>query len=92
MTSRYKVEQRHILHRGSEFHFISYEGQAANAARGVTATDPTWYLVTDGHRWEAVAQQPEQELDELDGMLREWLEEHVFADVAASGVPELGHQ
>jgi hypothetical protein len=90
MTSRYKVEQRSISHRGREFRFISYEGQAANEARGLPATDPTWFLVTDGHRWEAMPQQADQELDDLDQMLREWLEAHVFADVAASSVSELG--
>ncbi|UCG88690.1 MAG: hypothetical protein JSW71_09185 [Gemmatimonadota bacterium] len=82
MTSRYRVEQRRIKHRGREFRFVSYEGQTANIARGIPATEPAWFLVTDGYRWEAMTQQADQELDELDRMLREWLEACVFSGVA----------
>jgi hypothetical protein len=70
------------------FHFVSYEGQAANVTRGVAATEPAWFLVTDGYRWEAMPQHPDQDGDELDSLLREWLEQHVFADAATSHVPE----
>lgn len=88
MTSRYRVEQRQIMHRGHAFHFVSYEGQEANLARGVPATEPAWFLVSDGYRWEVMPQRPDQEVDELDRMLRDWLETRVFGDAANTHVRE----
>jgi len=80
MASRYQVEQRHISHRGRKFHFVSYEGRPANTARNEPATEAAWYLVNAGHRWEVMPQQRDQELDELDRQLTEWLDQHVFAE------------
>jgi hypothetical protein len=75
----FKLEQRRVTHRGREFHFVSYEGQVANAARKQMATDPTWFLINAGKRWPVFAHQPAQEPDELDRQLAEWLERNVFA-------------
>jgi hypothetical protein len=80
MASRYRVEQRTITHRGRNFHFVSYEGQPANAARNVPATDAAWFLVSGGYRREVMPQQLDQDVEELDQMLAEWLESHVFAE------------
>jgi hypothetical protein len=80
MASRYRVEQRHITHRGRQFHFVSYEGRPANPKRDELATGPGWFLVTAGHRWEVMPQYPEQEGDDVDRLLTEWLEAHVFAE------------
>jgi hypothetical protein len=80
MASRYKVEQRRIAHRGRNFLFVSYEGQPGNTARNEPPTDAAWFLVSSGHRWEAMPQLPDQEPDELDRLLTEWLESHVFAE------------
>ena len=76
---RFKVEQRRITLQGREFHFVSYEGQPANAARQQAATAPTWYLMSDGKRWLVMPHEPGQEPDELDGLLISWLETHVFS-------------
>ena len=80
MASRYRVEQRYVSHRGREFHFVSYEGRPANNARKEPATEAAWFLVNAGHRWEVMPQQPDQEPDELDRQLTEWLEVHVFVE------------
>ena len=42
--SSFKLEQRRLTLRGTEFHFVSYEGQLANPARHQAATSPTWFL------------------------------------------------
>lgn len=76
--SSYKPEQRRLTHRGRQFHFVSYEGQAANTARQVPATEPTWFMMSSGKRWAVMPHQPGQEGDELDRLLTQWLETHVF--------------
>lgn len=75
----FKLEQRRVTLRGREFHFVSYEGQQANAARHLDATLPTWYLINSGKRWPVIPHEPGQEPGELDRLLAQWLEQHVFA-------------
>jgi hypothetical protein len=75
--STYKTDQRRLTHAGHEFHFVSYEGQLANVARGQCATPPTWYLMAAGKRWEVMGQQPEHSPDEVDACLHAWLDEHM---------------
>ena len=82
MASRYRVEQRRITSRGRSFHFVSYEGQPANAARNEPATEAAWFLVSGGYRREVMSQQLDQDVEELDRMLAEWLETHVFEEPA----------
>ena len=77
--SSYKVEQKRLTHRGREFHFVSYEGQAGNLARQIAATVPTWFLMNGGKRWPVAPHQPGQEQGELDRVFTDWLEVHVFA-------------
>ena len=60
------------------FNFVSYEGKSSNAAKQLPATEPAWFLVNSGYRWEVMPQQMGQEDDELDRLLTEWLETHVF--------------
>jgi hypothetical protein len=76
--SSFKLEQRRLTLRGREFHFVSYEGQLANPARHQTATAPTWFLMNAGKRWPVIPHQPGQEIGELDRLLAQWLEQHVF--------------
>jgi hypothetical protein len=80
--SGYKTDQRHLRHRGREFHFVSYEGQLADPRRGQVATPPTWFLMNGGKRWAAVPQIAGQEPDELTGVLTRWLDQHVFVATA----------
>lgn len=80
MPSRYRVQHRRITHRGRAFDFFSYDGQPANVARKQAATEPAWFLVNDGYRRGALPQKPDQDVDELDRLLVEWLETNVFAE------------
>ncbi len=79
MASRYRVEHRHIKHREREFHFVSYEGQRANATRNEIGTDDAWFLVNDGYRLEAMPQELGQAPDETDRLLVEWIETQLLA-------------
>lgn len=87
MAKSFVVEHRHITHRGRRFHFVTYDGQAAVAARNIPATDPAWFLVSAGYRWEAVPHRQGQDPVELDRLLTEWLETSAFADVSPAPSP-----
>ncbi len=83
--SKYAAEQRRLTYRGREFHFVSYEGQRANPKREQLATDPAWFLMNAGTRWEVMPHQPGQAREELDRLFAEWLEIHVFQSPAQNG-------
>ena len=76
--SKVKTEQRRLEHRGRHFHFVSYEGQAGNPSRLLPATEPSWFLMCAGKRWQALPHQDGQDPVELDRLLAVWLDEHVF--------------
>jgi len=80
MASRYRVEQRHITHRGRKFHFVSYEGQPANQKRNQPASDHAWFLVNAGYRWEVMPQEPDAPPEETDRRLSAWIEREVFGE------------
>ena len=71
----YKVEQRRLVYRGREFHFVSYEGQRGNPARGTSATPPAWFLMSAGGRLAVMPQLEGQSPDETDRRLIRWLEQ-----------------
>jgi hypothetical protein len=75
----YKIDQRHLNHRGRVFHFVSYEGQPANPKREEAAVEPTWFLMGPGRRWSVMPQQAAQASDEVDRRLIAWLDEHLDA-------------
>lgn len=77
-VSNHKVEQRRLHHRGREFHFVSYDAQAANERRGEPAIPSMWYLMNEGKRRPVLLHVPGQELVELDGALLRWVDEQVF--------------
>lgn len=76
--SAYRIDQRRLVYRGREFHFVSYEGHAANPARDVPAVPPTWFLIQSGKRWRVMDQIPGQLEDETNRRLLRWVEVHVF--------------
>ena len=76
--SAYKTEQCRVVHRGREFHFVSYEGVASNPKLGHDAVPATWYLMRAGKRWAAMPQDFDQPLVELEAALHAWLDAHVF--------------
>jgi hypothetical protein len=83
--SKFAVEQRRITHRGTAFHFVSYDGHPGNPKRDQPATEPAWYLMREGRRWEVMPHRPGQDDMELDRALTRWLDEHVFGIGASSG-------
>ena len=77
--SAYKTQQHHLAHRGRSFHFVSYEGQAADLKKQLAAQPPTWYVMLAGKRWAVTEQAGEAEPAELDRQFGQWLDEHVFS-------------
>jgi hypothetical protein len=78
-VSKERIEQRRLTHRGRQFHFVSYEGLPANPARLQPATGPAWYLMSAGKRWAVMPHEPALESADVDRLLIEWLDTHVFA-------------
>ena len=76
--SVYKTEQCRGVHRGREFHFVSYEGVASNPRLGHEATPATWYLMRAGKRWAVMPQDFDLPAPELEAALHAWLDAHVF--------------
>ncbi len=76
--SKHDVEQVRLTHRDREFHFVSYQGQPANRKKNQAATDPAWFLISAGRRWEVMPHQPHQEHEERDRLFAAWLERNVF--------------
>lgn len=76
----YKTEQRRVLHRGREFHFVSYDGVAMNPRLGTDGSPATWCLMRSGKRWEVMPHIADQSEAELEHRLHAWLEAHVFPD------------
>jgi hypothetical protein len=74
----YKTQQLRIVHRGQSFHFVSYEGQPANAKSQQPETPAAWYLMLAGKRWMVIPEVGEATPEELDRQFGEWLDAHVF--------------
>ncbi|MCC6317272.1 MAG: hypothetical protein IT361_06215 [Gemmatimonadaceae bacterium] len=75
----YKTEQRFLVHRGVECHFVSYEGQAANPRKSLPATPPTWYFMKSGKRFAVMEQVAGQSEAEVDRLLLGWLDSLALA-------------
>ena len=75
--SAYKVDQRHLFHNGREFHFVSYEGAAANPKRNEPAGSATWFLMGPGKRWEVMPQDSGAPTEDVDRSLIEWLDQNL---------------
>lgn len=76
--SSFKVEQRRITHRGRQFHFVSYDATPANERRGEEAVPAMWYLMNEGKRHQAILLRKEQDPEELDRELIDWLGREIF--------------
>lgn len=77
MTS-YKFEQRRLIHRGREFHFVSYDAHPANERRGEIAMPAMWYLMNEGKRRPVMEQIAGTPVDELDQALLQWVDSEVY--------------
>ena len=76
--SAHKVEQRRLLFRGREFHFVSYEAQPANERRGIAAVPAMWCLMSGAARLPVIPHQKGQSDQELDAELLRWVEKEIF--------------
>ena len=83
--SRPLVQQRRLRYRGRDFHFVSYGGLPANAKQGRPATEPAWWLMSAGTRWEVMPVDPVREEEELDRAFTAWLDAHVFRSPEGNG-------
>ena len=84
-VTRHAVEQRRLVYRGREFHFVSYDGLPANAKRAQLATAPAWWLMSTGTRWQVMPFRPGEAQQELDRQFTDWLDTHVFCSPEAGG-------
>lgn len=78
--SNYKTDQHRIVHRGRNFHFVSYDAQIGNPRTGQAPTPATWFLMASGKRWPALAQVPNQEPEVVIRALTRWLDQNIFAE------------
>ena len=78
--SSYKTAQHHIEHRGRTFHFVSYEGVAANPRTGAEAQPAAWYLMRAGKRFAVF---PEHIGEDPIPALVSWLDINVFGKALA---------
>jgi hypothetical protein len=78
-VTTFKSEQRRIIHRGREFHFVSYEGRLASERRNEKALPPMWFLMSEGKRCPVMPIVPDQDAIELDKALIRWVDTHAFA-------------
>ena len=76
--SRYKIQQRQLPYRGKVFHFVSYDGEPANASKLLLAKEPAWFLMTAGKRWPVMKEEMGLSEEELDRKLTQWLDANVF--------------
>lgn len=77
--SSYKTDQHRVVHRGREFHFVSYEPKEANVRTGEAAMPATWFLMAAGKRWPVFTQVSGQEQDAVLGALTQWLDRNIFS-------------
>jgi hypothetical protein len=77
-VSTYKTDQCRLVHRGKEFHFVSYEGHGANPAKNEIAVPAMWCLMMAGRRHEVMPQLAGQEESDRDHLLTAWLESNAF--------------
>ena len=87
LIGAYRCEQRQIERKGKFYHFVSYDGERANVARGQLASSAKWYLMSAGTRWEAVPQLIGEELVDTDRRLLAWLEQ-TLTDPANAPAPK----
>ncbi len=84
----FKPQQRHLSIQGRSFHFVSYEGKAANSRGPEPAEPPMWYLMVEGHRCPAIPCDPAVTPEDLDAALATWVAGHALGP--AAGLDRMG--
>jgi hypothetical protein len=77
-VSAFKVEQRRIMHRGCQFHFVSYDAVPPNERKGEPGEAPHWYLMLEGKRHQVAPVKKDQDPEDLDRELIRWLSREIF--------------
>lgn len=86
----YKTQQHRLVHRGRDFHIVSYEGQPADERRLRPEVPASWYLMLSGKRWRVFPEASDVAPEELLRRFGEWLDEHVFGAAGAGLFLESG--
>lgn len=76
--SHYRTDQCRLVHRGKEFHFVSYEGHLANPAKQEAAAPAMWYLMNGGRRHAVMPHVAGQSDGDRDLRLLAWLDSNAF--------------
>ena len=84
--SKYKPQQRHLIIQGREYHFVSYEGHAANRRSAQPADPPMWYLMVEGHRCAVAPCDPALAPLQIDAMLAAWVATNALGPTPAPAV------
>jgi hypothetical protein len=71
----YKNAQQHVVMKGRDFHFVSYDGTPANEKRGIAETGPMWYLMGPNKRWPVMPHLIDQPDEEVLTGLKTWIGE-----------------
>ena len=69
----YKNAQQHVVMKGRDFHFVSYDGTPANEKRGIVETGPMWYLMGPNKRWPVMPHVIDQPDEEVVTELKSWI-------------------
>jgi hypothetical protein len=73
LMTAYKNAQHHVVLKGRDFHFVSYDGTPANEKRGIEETGPMWYLMGPNKRWPVMPHNLDQPDHEVLGELKKWI-------------------
>ncbi len=82
--SAFKPQQRHLTIQGRIFHFVSYEGQAANATRNQEERPDMWYLMVEGRRCPVSPCDATQTEVEVDQFLARWATDNAIGPAATT--------
>jgi hypothetical protein len=82
--SSFKMEQKRLMHRGREWHFVSYEAQLANPVKALAAQPAAWFLMQGGKRWMVMPLVRDQAPELVEKGMIQWLESHIFHPAALS--------
>ncbi len=75
----FKPQQRRLTIQGRVFHFVSYEGHAANPKREQPASPAMWYLMVEGRRCPVIPYDADMPLADVDAALGAWAKGNALA-------------
>lgn len=88
--SSHKPQQRHLIIRGRDFHFVSYQGSTGNPQRAQLPFPAMWYLMVEGRRCPVLPYEVGRSLAEVDAALTEWAEDNAIGPVESAHLIRVG--